>query len=417
MSDDPNFKAFCGQNRAYVYEKGGEVLVGELVDAFTVRWQRIRDQISVAQVSVSMTACCDILEQIEPVAFELHIYRNDELVWCGVITRMEFEFDRVDVVAADMLWVASRRAVTEGYNYLSYPQNPDAPQGPDPSNPTVGAPDMTVPTVQLMEYLLRWQCYAQNNDEWNMLDHIQRVDSPQWCDSRTSRQCNAWAATVWAEFDKLAEDYGTDYCTVGRDIYFYDINLNWNPIQPLVAADIADYPRVVEYGNALATRYIRTDGSGFAGIASAPPEIRDRYAIAIDIVSNENSQAEAPTEVPPPIPSQTTIATWTRTAERRLANAWPVERAIVVPANSTLMPSSPWNINTLMPGSWFEVTVDRLCRGEVTEYNRLHELRVEETGDGGETVKITTVQPPSYMVLPSDPPCDEDSGLPIVVEG
>ncbi len=406
--------AFCGQNRAYVYEKGGEVLVGELVSAFTVRWQRIRDAISNAQVSVSMNDCCDILELIEPVAFELHIYRNDELVWCGVITRMEFEYDRVDIVAEDMLWVAKRRAVSEGYNYQSYPQNIDAPQGPDPSNPTVGAPNQSVPTVQLMEYLLRWQCYAQNNDEWNMVDNIQRIDSPANCDSRTARQTNAWSTTVWAEFDKLAEDNGTDYAVVGRDIYFWDINLNWLEIDPLLPADIADYPRIVEYGNSLATRYIRTNGSGFAGIASAPPATRDRYAISIDIVSNENSQAEATTEVPPPLPSQTTINTWTQTAERRLSNAYPVERSIVVPANSTLMPSSPWDINTLIPGCWFEVSVDRLCRGEITEYNRLHELKVVETGDGGETVSITTIQPPTIMILPTDPPCDPSTGLPLV---
>lgn len=398
--------AFCGRNRAYVYERGGETLVGELDYAFTVRWQRVRDAISNAQVSVSMNECCDLLETIEPVANELHIYRDDELVWCGVITRMDFEYDRVDVIAEDMLWVAKKRALTFGYNYLSYPQNPDGVPGVDAST---GA-------IDLMWELLFNQTYnaGPGFDEWLMTDHLFPIYNPaEFCDPRTSRQANAWSTTTWAEFDKLAEDVGTDYTVVGRDIFWWDVNYNWNPIEPLVADDIADYPRVVEYGNALATRYVRTNGSGFAGIASAPPEIRTRYASNIDSVSNESSQADATADTPPPPPSQTTLNTWTRTAARRLSNVYPVRRSVVVPANSTLMPTSPWDINTLRPGVWFEVSVDRLCRGNVTEFNRLQELKVEETGDGGEVVSITTIQPPAIRIDEGAPDCDPSTGLPI----
>ncbi len=404
--------AFCGRNKAYVYQKGGEVLVGELWAAYSIRWQRIRDAISTAQATISMNDCCDILEQVEPVACELHIYRDDEMVWCGVITRMDFEYDRVDIVAEDMLWVAKRRAITEGYNYQSYPQNIDAPQGPDPSNPSLNAPNQSTNAVDLSYDLLIDQCYSQYGDEWNMADHIFKVNGPANCDPRSARQTNALSTTVWAEVDKIAEDNGTDYTMVGRDFYVWDVNLNWDEISPLDAADISTYPRLVEYGNSLATRYFRTDGSGFAGQASAPAAIRDRYADAIDIISNENQQAEAPTEVPPPVPSPTTIETWTRTAARRLSNMYPVERSIVVPANSSLMPTSTWDINNLRPGVWFEVTVDRLCRPVATEYNRLHELKVTETGTGGENVAVTTIQPPSFMILPGDPACDPSTGLP-----
>ena len=238
------------------------------------------------------------------------------------------------------------------------------------------------------------RCYSAFGDQWNMVPHLHPIVGPD--DPTTGRQANAWSATFWAEFDIIAEDYGTDYAVVGRDIYYFDNHLKWLTIDPLSPEDIADYPRLVEYGNALATRYVRTDGSGYAGIAQAPPAERERYPFPIDLVSNESTQAEVRPPEDPPTP--TDIARWTRTAENQVGNFSPVPRAIVVPANSTLMPTSPWDIATLMPGCWFDVSVTRLCRGEIHEFNRLHELVVEETGEGGETVKVTTVPPPSRVV-------------------
>ena len=215
----------------------------------------------------------------------------------------------------------------------------------------------------------------------------------------------------------MAEDYGIDYSTVGRNIYWWDINVRapFLEIDPLDPADIADYPRIVEYGNDLATRYFRTDGSGYAGIADAPSDIRDKYGTAIDIISAEKSQAavappryvvdEDGNVVPgspilPDPPSDAKRATWQATAERRIADRYPVKQNIVVPANSTLMPTSPWDINGVPAGAWTQVTVDRLCRGSVTQWQRLHELRVTETGTGGEIVQVSLVSAPSNQIVP-----------------
>lgn len=167
---------------------------------------------------------------------------------------------------------------------------------------------------------------------------------------------------------------------------------------------MSTYPRVVEYGNSFASRFIRTDGSGYASMAVAPVVVSDRYGRGIDVVSNETSQATTDAlpdpDSPPPPPSPAKFAAWMRTADRQLPDLFPPRQAIVVAANSTLMPSSPWNINTLTPGSWFQITVDYTCRPPVTDWQRLESVTVTETGDDGEVVNFTAGTAPSRKVDP-----------------
>lgn len=388
-----------------IYERGGQIPVGQLVEATRVSWSRIRDGISSAQVDVPMANCCDLLEQIEPVQNEMHVIRDGDVVWQGVITRMEFEYDQVQIFAEDMLWVAKKRALYQSYNYMD-------PCEKCPPGPLYGTGGISA--IEHARILLEDDCYGGPTggvgDEWSMLGHLFPIVGPN--DPRSNRQANAWSTSYWQEFDILAEDYGIDYTVIGRDIYWFDIHLkNWTPVlAPLDPADIADYPRIVEYGNSFASRYIRTDGSGYAGIAEATPDMIQKYGTHIDTISSETSQADAMpprlvvdedgnvvpgAPVLPDPPSDAKMATWTATAQRRVEDLYPVRRNVVVPANSTLMPTSPWDINTLAPGAWTQVTVDRLCRDSVTEWQRLHELKVSETGAGGEMVQVSLISAPS----------------------
>lgn len=381
--------AFCGENRAFIYKRGGLDLVGELNGATRIRWNRLRDDISTCTVEAAVSECCEVLADVEPVAFELHIERDGELVWCGPITRLEFEQDEAGIYAEDMLWVAKRRVVTNGYNF-----GPVDEGGSGATN-----------AVQLARNLLVNQCYSKNQDEWNMVPYVNAEYGPNGCDPQASRQVNAYSNTVWEEVDTLAADYGVDYTVVGRNIYVFSVQLNWNEIAALTESDIGDSPRIVEYGNSLATRFVRTDGSGYAGVARAPIAVEQQYARDIDSLSVEQQQAQFGPNGNILRPSPGRLARYARTARRRIEDLYPVRRAIVVPANSTLMPTSVWDVNTLTPGSWFPVTVFHPCRGEISEYNRLQEVVVEESGQDGELVQITTTGPPVRMILPDDDPC------------
>lgn len=373
----------CAVHTAFVYERGGETIVGEITEMSICRWGRIRDDISSAFIRIPLGQCCELMSEVFTVKHELHIFRDGEMVWCGPITRLEFMWDGVEVFAEDMLWVAKRRALSVGYNY-QYP-----PSGAGP----IGALD-------LVDYLLDNQTYGRFGDPWNMLAHLNHVVGPD--DPLAGRAANSWSVSTWEELDALAEDYGIDYTVVGRDIFYFDVHLAWVELDDLVDGHLSEWPRIVEYGNAFASRYIHTDGSGYAGLADAPDPVLAEYGEEIDFIATRTDQADRPVDTvtgEPEVPSDDELAAWAETASHNMDMYYPPRQSIVVPANATLMPSSPWVVNTLVPGSWFVVTVDRECRA-VDEYHRLHQLAVEEIGGQAETVKITTATAPATRLEP-----------------
>lgn len=363
----------CSKHRAFIYERGGTKFIGELTPLSRVQWGRIRDDISNANATVPTTLCCELLAQLRCVFHELHIARVDtgDIVWQGPITRLEYEYGQVQIFAQDVMWVASRTVLQVGY---------------DQSYPAVGD------VVDRMDWLVRDQCFAKYGDPWNVVPYLHPINHPDG--PRTTRQAFSFQLTVWEDFDKYAEDMGADYTVVGRDVFYFDQHLAWSILPDLSEDDLSQFPRIVEYGVQLATRTFVTNGKGFAGMAVAPDPWAqpDVYGYIDALITNQNE--EATSDAPP---SAGELAEWQATAERNLR--YPTPASIVVPANSTLMPGAPWTVRDLIPGSWFQVSVTRLCR-QMVEWQRLHEVRVTESAPNGETVQITTTSPPAHMVLP-----------------
>ena len=107
---------------------------------------------------------------------------------------------------------------------------------------------------------------------------------------RHHRVVNDWQMYVWEDVDKFAEDYGIDYTVINRDIYYWDIHLAWKILPPLDEAWISESPRIVEYGNSLATRGVVTNGRGFAGVdeAGLPTTGPKGFGFVDDLVNNAN---------------------------------------------------------------------------------------------------------------------------------
>jgi hypothetical protein len=339
-------KSGCGRHRAFIYNKGGQVMRGELTDIQRVRWQRLRDDISQASIRIGPTQCCEVLVSTHVVQHELHIWRDDELVWCGIITRLEFETEGVDIVAEDMLWVPKRRALSVGHNY----QYPPAGNGP-------------FPALEFMDDLMREMTFFMPGDPWNMLNYLHPISGPE--DPLIAPQNNAWASTCWELFDKAAEDYGMDYTVVARDIYYFDVHLAWSVLPRLEEAHIAEGMRIVEYGNEFATRYVHTNNSGFAGLGIAPSPFPEYYGEHIDVIggpSEQSARATDGTTLEPEAPTWEELVKWQETAMKHILELVPPKTSIIVPSGSTLMPDCPWEINELIPGSWFEVNTESMCR-------------------------------------------------------
>jgi hypothetical protein len=350
----------CGSHRAFVYERGGVVPVGELEPLSAVRWERVRDEISTASVAVPTYNCCELLGDLRCILHELHIERNDETVWQGPITRIEYEYDQVQVYAEDVLWQAKRRVMTEGYDQKS----------PNLWN-----------VIDRMNWLLWDQCYAQFGNPWNVTPRPLRHPG----DPTTSRQVFAYQFYVWEDFDKYAEDNGTDYTVINREVFFFDTNYAWKVIPPLDETHVSQFPRVVEYGNQLATRAFVSNSQGYAGSAATPISA---YGLVDDLTSNTQ---DGSTE---PAPTAEEIAAWSQTASRHLTHPAPV--SVVIPENTTLMPGAPWMMADLVPGAWFQVNIDILCRSH-SEWQRLHQVTVTESAPQGEQVQFTAVAAPTTM--------------------
>src|SRR5262249_39732545 len=145
--------------------------------------------------------------------------------------------------------------------------------------------------------------------------------------------------------------------------------------------------------NQAATRGVVTNGHGYAGTASAPPDIVNEWGHVDWLITNENDgQLDN-------VPTPDEITAWGQTAGRNIAGRYPPPLAIVIPENTTLLPGGPWLMEDLVPGAWFQASVTRLCRS-ISEYQRIHEVVVTEQAPDGETVQFSAVSAPSTMILP-----------------
>jgi hypothetical protein len=371
---------FCGTHRAVLYLRGGTVRVGELTGIINVSWERLRDDISVASVTIAAGCCDDVLRQVRTLLFELHILRNDEVVWQGPITRLEFDWDTIGIFAEDLLWVAKRRVIERGWNFEKVP-----------SASVLTAVDVTT-------YLMLDTYAGRHGDDWNVGPFMNAYAVPAK-DQRCYSKVNAAQFTMWQILDDMARYYDLDYTVINRSVKWWDVHTNWLEVAPLYPDHIAQYPRLVEYGNQYGNRYFRTDGSGYYAMAQRPnaPYGAASYGHWVDILSNATNQDE---EVPTDKPSANILRLWQESAEKGIDQLMPPPVSVIIPENSTLLPNSPWNINVLPAGCWFMVHYTHPCRDDVAPVkHKLNRLSVTESGDQGETISISTQAAPREEVL------------------
>lgn len=100
----------CGDLTAYLYTRGGRFRLGKFDGVIEGRWERAKNDISSALVTVSVEKCgCDFLGDIRSMHHELVLYRDDLRVWEGPITRVEYTPTTVTVNAKDVLFYLARR--------------------------------------------------------------------------------------------------------------------------------------------------------------------------------------------------------------------------------------------------------------------------------------------------------------------
>jgi len=360
----------CGEHQAFIVARGGTEILGQLDTLIVVQWNRKRDAISDAFVTIgSHGTCCDWLGEVRVAMHELHLYRDGVKVWEGPVTRIEFTEDEVNIFAEDILWVPKMNVLSVAYSN---------------AHPNVGAAGAR------MLWLLKEQTFAKYGDPWNMVPRLHRVTGSD--EPMTAKAVKAYSCTTFEDFDKFAEDSGMDYTVVGRDVYFWDTHLRWRSLSPLYEDYLQEEPAVVEYGNQFATRVIVTNGNGVAAIATAEPEKIAKWGYVDQVVSTWND-ADGASE-----PTAEDLLAWQERAEHMLDETSEPPNRVRVSENTGLTQESPYSINDLIPGSWVTVSVTRLCRN-LEEWHKLDSVQVREE-NGKETVQISTITAPSKMVEP-----------------
>lgn len=351
-----------------IYDRGGQVRIGQFQSVISVEWNRVRDDISTAKVVVPQGA--PLLDLIATARHELVIYRGSDRVWEGPIIRTTRYSDRVEIEARDVMYYVYRTAMTQPYDN-SYP-----------NSTTCIDRSMTILTAELARK-------EALDPPINVLPHVVPLVSAD--DSRTSRKTTAYETDVWSHIDDMAYRSGMDYFVLGRSIFLTDTHTVVGRTRPVSENDFLGDVIVSEYGADAATLSVVTGAEGAYGLAGGTPD--DYYGIweIVRSAYDENS-ASAPTQ-----------AELNGQAQRNLAGRLPPPVEVRVPDNSSVNPDGVLTIDVLVPCVRIPL-VATLSGRELSQMQKLDSVRVREDRKGE---VVTVVMSPASL---SDQDPEEGSG-------
>lgn len=373
------------RNRAYVADRGGGVILGE-VPATLIQWNRTRDDISTARVVAQdiNLECRRLLASTEPVRHELVIFRGDERAWEGPITRIADSTNgQVEINARDVAQWLEWAIYFSGYD----DRYPNCRQ--------------VTERVEIM-FNRQFARFEALDPPINVLDHAYIVhtnDGPRECRELLKHQ-----KTCWEELDSFARYSGIDYTVVGRRIVVLDTHEPLGRTQTATAADFLGDLAVSAYGLEFATFVSATDGEGHYGWTGG----NDPYYGRVEKLYTIREEGESASESSEP-PSRESLID---SAERQLEGRNPVPVLVRVPDNTSVDPGSEvLSINNLVPCVRIPLRVELTLR-TLSQVQKLDNLTVVEDA-AGEDIRVTMSPAPEAETFPEgDDISDGEDGEP-----
>lgn len=362
----------CEIHSAFLYDRGGLRLLGTLGNLSRVKWERIRDDISEAEVKIeTRTVDCDTTLGLASAGrSELVIFRGDERVWEGPVTHIAYQGNRVTVTARDVGHYVYRTIMKQEYD-SSYPNIETCTARSERILRTeMARMEAQDPPVNVIPYMVVHE-HADN--------------------SGTSAHTLAYEMTCYEHIDSMAARGGLDYTVVGRALHLWDTHHPIGQTSIITAEDFIGEVVITEYGMELATVSAITDGKGrFGEVGGADPyyglvEILDT---AYEESTGEDWDAEGSTAPEPP-----SIADMESQAQRILAGRNPTPVVVRVPDNSTINPNGVLTIADLVPGTWMPLQANLPGRA-VSQMQKLDRVAVTETPEG-ETIQVVLSPAPT----------------------
>lgn len=359
----------CGRNRAFLYDRGGVRMLGEITGITSLKWERLRDDISTCNITITGwdEDCGALLASVRSWIHEIVIFREGpggtERVWEGPVTLPTWDADTVTIEAKDVMTYVYRRVLHTPIN--------DA------------YPNQTAVTTRAKEIIQNALVY----DDPNVLPYLNAQESTG--DALSSRVVKAKEDTAWGVIDDMAAKSGLDYTTVGRSIIVWDTHNAIGYLPEMTDGDFSEPVHVSEYGMRLANYYAVTNNNGVFGEAVRGLDGDEPlYYGWIEMLNSAYGEAEgaALEETLTPEALAALEAKLDSQAERNISDRWPTPLVVRVPDNATLNPELNIGINQLIPGVFIPLRASLALR-KVTQIQKLDRITVTET-EGSEKIAV-----------------------------
>lgn len=357
----------CKTHTAALYDRGGVTRLGGLGQLSRVQWERLRDDISQASVTIeSRSAECDkTLGLAAAGRSELVIFRGGERVWEGPITHITHQGSGVKFKARDIGHYIYRTIMKQEYDNTY--------------------PNASTVTKRVGRILRSEMARMEAQDPpVNVLPYLVVHEDPE--NAGTSSRTLPYELTVFEHMDALAARGGLDYAVLGRALHLWDTHYSLGQTETVTANDFIGDVVITEYGMELATVSAVTDGRGRAGVSGEADPFYGLVEVLDTAYDESTGDAwdDEDNDDPPEPPS---INEMKSQAKRILSGRNPTPVVVRVPDNSTLNPRGVLSISDLMPGVHIPLQA-RLPGRELSQLQKLDNMSVEEN-ENGEEIKVT----------------------------
>ena len=356
----------CEKHKIALYDRGGLTKLGDLSPVVKVKYERRRDDISVALVSIGSfgSGCGEALGLIESGRAEIVIFRGKERVWEGPISRVTYKGATIEVEAKDVMYYVSRTTIHGEY---------------DNRHPR---------TTTVLDRLSRMMPAELSRKEacdppYNIVPHIEYIysNSPDVSDSRTAAHTKPYQMSLFDHVDNYAARGGLDYTVIGRRILFFDVHTRIGQTPMVTGADFIGDPVITQYGSELTTAVAMTDGKGHYGEYGGIDPYYGEWEV-LHQAYDETAQDPVNPQEPP------SVAELRSQAQRAQKQGRTPPLVVRIPDNTRLNPNGVLKISDLVPGTWIPLTASLPGRS-VSQMQKLDSMTVEETPEGGEIIQVT----------------------------
>ena len=362
------------KHRAFVYDRGGSVLLGELTDVTSLEWNRKRDETSTASLNIQRPSrtCRGLLEQIHPVRHEIVLFREGKRCWEGPTTLVK-DAGTFEVGADDISFFLSRTVIKNKYA------------------PARDAKKKVIPRIslELYEELLRKELEAWELAGANILDGLKTYFNSE--SAKTTRTIAKYESDVYALLDQTAHTGGIDYTVLNRDLLLWDTHMAMGQFPRTMTDDdfIGDI-EVSKYGRELAVWYWVRDGKGNARHYR---NVEDTYYGPVELLNDAYGlDPEKPEDL------DVSLTELAAQAKRNMKGRYPVPEVLRIPENSTLDPCKVEEfLPYLIPGCHFNAYTSRTLT-PLQQMVRLDNVTFRED-ERGETVNVTFSTVPGELII------------------